>query len=42
MAISEIANPLKVEIQADGRRRCWGKIEENGGRYLWFILLVNG
>jgi len=37
-----IANPLKVEIQADGRRRCWAKIEENEGRYLRVILLEDG
>ena len=37
-----IANPLKVEIQADGRMRCWAKIEENDGRYLRVILLEDG
>ena len=37
-----IANPLKVEIQADGRKRCWAKIEENEGRYLRVILLEDG
>jgi hypothetical protein len=37
-----IANPLKVETQADGRRRCWAKIEENEGRYLRVILLEDG
>ena len=36
------ANPLKVEIQADGRKRCWAKIEENEGRYLRVILLEDG
>jgi len=37
-----IANPLKVEIQADGRKRCWAKIDENEGRYLRVILLEDG
>jgi len=37
-----IANPLKVETQEDGRRRCWAKIEENEGRYLRVILLEDG
>ncbi|NUN65299.1 hypothetical protein HCU40_11160 [Pseudanabaena biceps] len=37
-----IANPLKVETQADRRKRCWVKIEENEGRYLRVILLEDG
>ena len=37
-----ITNPLKVEMQEDGRMRCWAKIEENEGRYLRVILLEDG
>ncbi len=37
-----ITNPLKVEMQEDGRMRCWAKIEENEGRYLRIILLEDG
>jgi hypothetical protein len=34
-----IQNPIKKQIQADGRIRLWKKIEENEGRYLRVILL---
>ena len=34
-----IANPLREEIQADGRIRRWVKIEEMDGRYLRVVLL---
>ena len=37
-----IANPLKVETQADRSMRCWAKPEENEGRYLRVILLEDG
>jgi hypothetical protein len=37
-----INNPVKKQIQADGRIRCWSKIEENDGRYLRVILLEDG
>ena len=31
-----IANPLKVEIQADGRRRCWAKMRADiYGLFSW-------
>jgi hypothetical protein len=35
-------NPEKEEIQADGRIRRWGKIEEAENRYLRIILLEDG
>jgi hypothetical protein len=35
---STIQNPLRKEIQADGRIRCWAKIEEKD-KYLRVILL---
>lgn len=34
-----IQNPIKKQVQADGRIRFWKKIEENEGRYLRVILL---
>ena len=34
-----IANPEKRQVQADGRIRCWARIDEAGGRYLRVILL---
>jgi hypothetical protein len=37
-----IADPIRREIQDDDRIRCWGKIEEFGGRYLRVILLPDG
>lgn len=36
-----IQNPLKQEIQSDGRIRCWSKIEEKD-KYLRVILLEDG
>lgn len=36
-----VVNPLKTEIQADGRIRKWGYIEETG-KYLRVILLEDG
>ena len=36
-----IANPEKIEIQADGRIRKWAKIDETG-KYLRVILLDDG
>ncbi|MEN8254222.1 MAG: hypothetical protein ABFR33_02020 [Verrucomicrobiota bacterium] len=35
-------NPEQEEIQADGRIRRWGKIEEAENRYLRIILLEDG
>ena len=37
-----INNPVKKQIQDDGRIRCWSKIEDNDGRYLRVILLEDG
>jgi hypothetical protein len=37
-----IAAPEAVEIQADGRIRKWGKIEEAGEKYLRVVLLSDG
>jgi len=37
-----IQNPLKREIQPDGRIRFWGKVEELKGRYLRVITLEDG
>jgi len=37
-----ISNPIREEIQSDGRIRRWGCIEEAGGRHLRVILLSDG
>ncbi len=37
-----VENPVRREIQADGRIRCWGKVPEKEGRYLRVILLEDG
>ena len=37
-----VANPLKEEIQRDGRIRRWGKVHEAEGRYLRVVLLEDG
>lgn len=37
-----VKSPIKREIQADGRIRCWSKIEEREGKYLRVILLEDG
>ena len=34
-----MSNPVKTEVQADGRIRKWAKIEDYGDRYLRVILL---
>lgn len=39
--LQTVVNPLKTEIQADGRIRKWGYIEE-AGKYLRVILLEDG
>ena len=36
------SNPLREQIQADGRIRRWVKIEEMEGRYLRVVLLPDG
>lgn len=33
---------LRRQVQADGRVRLWGRIEEAGGRYLRVVLLEDG
>jgi hypothetical protein len=37
--IRAVEQPLRIEIQADGRTRYWAQIEEHGGRYLRVIVL---
>lgn len=34
-----ILNPLRQYVQADGRIRLWGRIDEMEGRYLRVVLL---
>jgi hypothetical protein len=35
-------NPIKEEIQSDGRIRRWAKIPEAGNRYLRVVILEDG
>jgi hypothetical protein len=37
-----VDKPEKRHIQKDGRIRLWGKVPENGNRYLRVILLEDG
>ena len=37
-----IENPIKKEVQTDGRIRFWGKVEELGGKYLRVVTLEDG
>ena len=37
-----ISNPVREQIQADGRIRRWGPIVEMGNRYLRVVLLPDG
>jgi hypothetical protein len=37
-----IANPLRVEVQRDGRLRHWAAIPELGGRVLRVVTLADG
>ena len=37
-----IENPIKKEIQPDGRIKFWGKMEELGGKYLRVVTLEDG
>lgn len=37
-----IRDPVHETVQADGRIRRWGRIEEAGGRYLRVVLLEDG
>ena len=39
---SVIDNPLREEVQSDGRIRRWARIEEMGNRVLRVILLEDG
>lgn len=40
--LAVIANPERTEIQADGRIRFWGYIEELGGKALRVVTLEDG
>lgn len=37
-----LANPLRREVQSDGRIRFWGTIPEFGGRILRVVTLADG
>jgi hypothetical protein len=37
-----IAHPERERIQADGRIRRWGRVDEGGGRWLRVVLLADG
>ena len=37
-----IRTPVRRIIQTDGRIRCWGAVDEAGGRYLRVVLLPDG
>lgn len=37
-----IQNPIRFEIQDNGRHRFWGKIEELEGKFLRVIVLEDG
>lgn len=37
-----VAQPLKREVQPDGRIRFWGQVPELGGRYLRVVTLADG
>ena len=37
-----IENPIKKEVQPDGRIRFWGKVEELGAKYLRVVTLEDG
>jgi hypothetical protein len=37
-----IQNPLRRQVQADGRIRCWAAILEANGMYLRVILMPDG
>jgi len=34
-----IENPIKKEVQPEGRIRFWGKVEQLGGKYLRVVIL---
>ncbi len=37
-----VHQPVREEVQPDGRIRRWGVIDEAGGRYLRIVLLEDG
>ena len=37
-----IENPIKKEVQPNGRIRCWGKVEELKGKHLRVVTLEDG
>lgn len=37
-----VANPVREQIQSDGRIRRWGRVPEAGGKYLRVVLLEDG
>jgi len=37
-----VARPQHERVQADGRIRRWGRIEEAGGRWLRVVVLADG
>lgn len=37
-----VTEPLHREVQADGRIRLWGRVDDAGGRFLRVILLPDG
>jgi hypothetical protein len=39
---STIQQPIRTQIQSDGRIRYWSKIQEKEGRYLRVVLLEDG
>lgn len=40
--VAVVKNPLKSEVQADGRMRLWGRVPELGNRILRVVLLEDG
>jgi hypothetical protein len=37
-----VSEPLKREMQPDGRIRCWGRVPELGGRAVRVVVLPDG
>jgi hypothetical protein len=35
-------NPIRQQVQVDGRIRRWAKVDEMAGRYLRVVLLADG
>ncbi len=40
--LQAIRNPVREQIQSDGRIRRWARIEEANGKYLRVVLLSDG